>query len=191
MLYNHSADGSADNSIAYVFYGAPIGFKLTADRRVYFAGLASGNTAPTTSGTTKYLITDVNGLISFTNAVPITSTTDNTLTVSGGTVSAKKALQTLTDGVTITANASSGYNFKVTLGGTGRTLTITNPQAGDTYVFEIIQGTGGSKTITTWPSGIKWQGGTAPTLSTTVGKIDLIRLFYDGINYFGAYTLGF
>lgn len=93
--------------------------------------------------------------------------------------------QTLADAATITWNINNGGNAVVTLAGTGRTLSITNPVAGQTYIIRIIQGSGGSKTITTWPSGIKWPNGTAPTLSTTAGDIDIVTFFYDGTNYYG------
>ncbi|HRP30435.1 MAG TPA: hypothetical protein PKV73_01020, partial [Agriterribacter sp.] len=96
-------------------------------------------------------------------------------------------VQSLVDGASITWNVSNGGNGAVTLAGTGRTLSITNPTAGHTYTIRIIQGSGGSKTITTWPTGTRWIGGTAPTLSTTAGQMDVITLYYDGSNYYGNY----
>lgn len=92
--------------------------------------------------------------------------------------------QTLTDGATIVWNVSDGSNAVVTLAGTGRTLTILNPVAGQTYIIRIIQGSGGSKTITTWPTNTKWANGTAPTLSTTAGDYDIITFLWDGTNYY-------
>jgi hypothetical protein len=97
-------------------------------------------------------------------------------------------VQTLTDGSTITWNAASGVNASLSLGGTGRTLTISNPIVGQTYHIKIAQnGTG--KTISTWPSGTLWVNGIPPTLSTVSGSVDLVTFYYDGTNYFGDYKL--
>lgn len=98
-------------------------------------------------------------------------------------------IQTLTDGATITWNANSGCQATVTLGGTGRTLTVSNPIAGSFYIIKIVQGTGGSKTIGTWPTNTKWPGGTAPTLTTTAGSVDIVSFWYDGTNYNAVYSL--
>ncbi|MGC4058183.1 MAG: hypothetical protein QM743_08700 [Chitinophagaceae bacterium] len=98
-------------------------------------------------------------------------------------------IQTLTDGSTITWNANLGCQATVTLGGTGRTLTISNPIAGSFYIVKIIQGTGGSKTIGTWPTNTKWSGGTGPTLTTTAGAVDIVSFWFDGTNYNAVYSL--
>lgn len=111
----------------------------------------------------RYVQADANGVVSAT------------YTIFNPTV------QTLTDGATITWNASNGGNGAVTLNGTGRTLTITNPTAGHTYTIEITQGSGGSKTITTWPTGTTWSG--SNTLSTTAGDVDVVVLYYNGTGY--------
>jgi len=97
-------------------------------------------------------------------------------------------VQTLTDGATITWNVTNGGNAVVTLAGTGRTLSITNPVAGYTYSIRIIQGSGGSKTITTWPTNTKWpDNGTVITLSTSAGEYDKVNLEYDGVNFYASY----
>ncbi len=98
------------------------------------------------------------------NAKLSTTITDNNLAVSGTTLSTNKAVQSLTDGATITMDAASGYNATVTIAATGRTLAISNPQAGQYYTVKIVQDATGSRTITTWPTGTKWIGGAAPTL---------------------------
>jgi len=100
-------------------------------------------------------------------------------------------VQTLTDGATVTWNVSNGGNAVLTLIGTGRTLSITNPVAGYTYTIRVVQGGGGSRTITTYPTGTVWSGGTAPTLSTTAGQYDLIVLYYDGVRFIGTYSLNY
>lgn len=48
----------------------------------------------------------------------------------------------------------------------------------------VLQGTGGSRTIT-WPAAVKFPGGTEPVLSTAVGRYDWVRLVYAGNVWLG------
>jgi hypothetical protein len=86
------------------------------------------------------------------------------------------------DGSTITFNIDTNGGLQsVTLGG-NRTLafTITTNR-----VFSLIlkQDGTGSRTVT-WPAGIIWAGGSAPTLTTTLNKSDCLVLIRTGS---GAY----
>lgn len=65
------------------------------------------------------------------------------------------------------------------------TYTFSNPVAGDVYILYCKQGGTGSFTVT-WPGSVIWSGGTAPTLTTTVGKIDIITFTYDGTSFRGV-----
>jgi hypothetical protein len=87
-----------------------------------------------------------------------------------------------------TINWNNGQNQIRTLTSSG-SLTLSNPVDGVTYTLRIVQGGSGSYTVT-WPS-IKWVGDTAPTLSTAVGKSDIITLKYDGTSYWGHAAIGF
>lgn len=81
---------------------------------------------------------------------------------------------TLTDGATITADCSKNQNFKVTITATGRTLTPANMVPGQKARVRVIQGTGGSKTITTYTN-VVWSGGSAPTLQTSAAAFDVLE----------------
>jgi hypothetical protein len=118
----------------------------------------------------------------------VSSTTDNNLTVSGTTIETKKAIQTLTDGATITWNTANGYNAVVTLAG-NRTLSITNAQAGQYGTLRVVQDATGGRTLTL-PSGSKVINGGAGaiTLTTTGGASDILCFYYNGTNYF--WTIG-
>jgi hypothetical protein len=107
------------------------------------------------------------------------------ITVAGQYASTAYAL---TDGSTIALDWNNGNVQKVTIAG-NRTFTFANPIAGGRYLIEVIQDATGSRTLT-WPT-IKWQGGTAPTLTTTASKTDLITLIYDGVSYYGAASLNY
>ena len=78
---------------------------------------------------------------------------------------------TLTDAATVAINWSDGNVQRVVLGD-NRTFTFSNPLEGAIYTIAVCQDATGSRTVT-WPT-IRWQGGGAPTLTTTANKCDLI-----------------
>jgi len=88
-----------------------------------------------------------------------------------------------TDGSTITFDIDTNGGLQiVTLGG-NRTLAFT---ISTNRIFALIlkQDGTGSRTVT-WPSGISWAGGSAPTLTTTINKSDTLVLIRTGS---GAYV---
>ena len=58
------------------------------------------------------------------------------------------------------------------------TFTFTAPPSGFVaFTLELIQGSGGSKTVT-WPAGTEFpDGGIAPVLSTAVGAVDIFAVW--------------
>lgn len=70
------------------------------------------------------------------------------------------------------------------------TFTFTAPAGPCNLILKLIQDGTGSRTVT-WPATVKWSGGTAPTLTTTASRVDIISLYYDGTNYFGSSVLNF
>lgn len=72
---------------------------------------------------------------------------------------------------------------------TSTTLSFTGAQVG-VYILKVTQSGGGSNTIT-FPSNVKWAGGTPPTLTTTDGAWDIIQLIYDGTYFSGSVSLNF
>lgn len=97
-------------------------------------------------------------------------------------------ITTLTDRATIPVVWNDGNVQQVTLGG-NRTFTFSNPKAGAIYYLILKQDGTGSRTVT-WPT-IKWRGGSAPILTTTANKKDVIKLIYDGTDYLGDAFLNF
>lgn len=99
------------------------------------------------------------------------------------------ALQSATgSGGTLAVSFASGNIVNLTLNAS-TTVTLAGHVVG-TYIFQITQGGVGSYTLT-WPASVKWSGGTAPTLTTTVGKTDIITLYHDGTSFFGTYSLNY
>lgn len=95
---------------------------------------------------------------------------------------------TATDGATVTFDMSLGNYQKVTLGG-NRTLALSNVQPGQFFVLDLIQDGTGSRTVT-WFTTIKWVGGTVPTLTTTLNKIDSFGFICTSAGNYQGYILG-
>lgn len=70
------------------------------------------------------------------------------------------------------------------------TFTFTAPPGPCSLILKLVQDGTGSRTVT-WPATVHWSGGTAPTLTTTASKVDIITFYWDGTTYFGNSTLNF
>ena len=93
-----------------------------------------------------------------------------------------------TDGATVTFNLAVANKHTVTLGG-NRTLALSNPQTGQTFLIRLLQDGTGSRTVT-WFSGISWAGGTAPTLTTTANKADIFGFLCTGSGAYSGFVIG-
>ena len=91
---------------------------------------------------------------------------------------------------TETINWNTSQKQKLTITGTGIAVQFTNPAGACNLLLKVVQGDG-SDVIGTWDSDIKWAGGSAPTLSTGNGEIDILSFYFDGTNYFGVASLDF
>ena len=76
------------------------------------------------------------------------------------------------DAGTVTFDLDQATTHGVTLGGT-RTLALSNVQIGDKFLIRLQQDGTGSRTVN-WFNHISWAGGSAPTLTTTAHKADII-----------------
>lgn len=91
---------------------------------------------------------------------------------------------------TYTANTSTAITIALT-NGTLQVLTLTGSPtitmptavAGKSFVIMLKTGSGGYSV--TW-STVKWAGGTAPTITTTASKMDIMSFFSDGTNWYGT-----
>jgi len=120
-----------------------------------------------TSGTTALLVEDSTG------ADIIKVTDDGATEFTGQTFN---TLATATDGATVTPDFSAGNVQKLTLAGNRAMANPLNIKAGATYIIVIVQDGTGSRTISSWGSNYKFSGGTAPTLTTTADKADVITM---------------
>lgn len=69
------------------------------------------------------------------------------------------------------------------------TITLSNPAEGGLYTIFLKQDATGSRTVT-WATSISWAGGSAPTLTTTAAKTDVISLSYINGVYIGIFAAG-
>lgn len=84
-----------------------------------------------------------------------------------------------------TIDWSNASSQKSTLTGSV-TYTFSNPVGGGALVLKI--NTGAGSFTATWPATVHWSGGTAPTITTTASKVDLISFYFDGSTYFGTFS---
>lgn len=86
---------------------------------------------------------------------------------------------TLTDGANIAWDLSQNQVAKVTLGGNRTLSNPTNAVDGAVYILVVKQDGTGSRTLS-FSSDYKFSGGTAPTLTTTASKADVITFVCEG-----------
>jgi hypothetical protein len=93
-------------------------------------------------------------------------------------------------GTSKTIDWNNGQKQKLTLTD-DVTLTFTDFTSGvANCVLRLVQDATGSRTVT-FPIGVLWEGGTAPTLTTDANAVDIVSFYFDGSNYYGAVGLDF
>lgn len=78
----------------------------------------------------------------------------------------------------LTLNLENGNHFYVTLNSGITTLTISNPPISGkigSFTLELIMD-GTARTIS-WPSSVRWPGGTPPTLTSTLNRVDILTFY--------------
>jgi hypothetical protein len=91
-------------------------------------------------------------------------------------------------GGTLTIDCALGNVLAVPLNANITTVTFTNvPATGSSYSTILSFTADGTARTITWPAAVRWPNGTAPTMTSTNGKVDTIVLYtYDGgTNWFG------
>lgn len=103
-----------------------------------------------------------------------------------GSIINYRILYTQAYGATTTFDMNNSGVQLVTLTG-NPTFALSNVTDGQTFVLFIKQGGTGSYTPTWWAN-ILWPDGVAPTLTTTVGKYDVIAFTRIGSNYLASFV---
>jgi len=114
-------------------------------------------------------------------------------------VSGTLTVAAYTETITASGTVGSTATLSITLGtvltatltsATACTFTMPTATAGKSFVLLLKQPASGSATTATFTS-VKWNSGGAPTITATVGKLDILAFVSDGTNWYGTATQGY
>lgn len=97
---------------------------------------------------------------------------------------------TLTDAANISWDLSQNQVASVTLAGNRTLSNPTNQVDGAVYILIVKQDATGGRTLA-FSSNYKFAGGSAPSLTTTASKADVLTFVSDGTNMMGVATQNF
>jgi len=104
-----------------------------------------------------------------------------------GTVTCSNVPYTVTFAASITFAADTAPMQVVTLTGNITAVALTRGETllrrGGVLWLRFTQDGTGGRTVGGWPASVRWAGGTAPTITTTASRSDLIGLLFDGVNW--------
>ena len=101
-------------------------------------------------------------------------------TVAVGTVGATATLA-ITAGTVLTATLSSA---------TPCTFTMPAVGVGKSFALYLKQPASGTATTATF-TGVRWAAATAPVITATLGKLDILSFTSDGVNWYGSFIQNF
>lgn len=148
--------------------------------------------SPTFSGTITCAALVASGNVSAATLTVSGASTTGAISASGKlSVAAAALTPTVAIGTvttTLTVNCSLGNVFTVTMGGNvaAGSFTQTNPTSGQTLNIYLTQDGTGTRTLGL--TGLKWVGGTVPSLSTAIGAVDLLVMQYIGTTWYASLT---
>ena len=137
-----------------------------------------GRTTASTGSIEELTAAQVQSFISMLTAASAANVWTGTSTTTALTPAAlfsSAAIQTLTDGATITPDFGAGLNFKVTLGGNRTLANPSNAKEGQSGIIVVTQDGTGSRTLA-YGSNWRFPGGSATggVLSTAANAVDQI-----------------
>jgi hypothetical protein len=158
-----------------------------------------GSTDSVTEGSTNLYYTNTRADARITAAVGVTVaslTGSETLT---NKVLTNPTVNNYTEGVVAIGTVSSASTLSLTSGtvqtatltaSTACTFTMPTATAGKSFVLLLKQAASTGNGTATFTS-VKWSGGTAPTITATAGRMDILSFFADGTNWYGSFTQNF
>jgi hypothetical protein len=97
-----------------------------------------------------------------------------------GTVTSSHTIS-LTNGTVQTATLTAS---------TACTFTMPTATAGKSFILLLKQAASTGNGTATF-TGVKWDAGGAPTVTSTAGKMDIFTFIADGTNWYGSYSKGY
>lgn len=170
----------------------------------YFGSLTLGSALSVANGGTGVAtltgIVKASGVSAFSAAVAgtdyVTPTGSETLTNKTLT---NPAVTNYTESVVVIGTVTTANTISLTNGtvqtatltaSTACTFTMPTATAGKSFILLLKQAaTTGNGTATF--TGVKWPVGSAPTITATAGRLDILTFVSDGTNWYGAYTQGY
>lgn len=76
-------------------------------------------------------------------------------------------------------------NYKLALSEDVTTVSFTDPSDAGWYALQVTQSA--AFTMAGWPSSVKWFGGSAPVITATADRVDVIEFYFDGTSYHGRF----
>ena len=123
-----------------------------------------------------------------------TVTTLGNVTMTGSTLN-NPTVTNYTESLVAIGNSTSTQTLSLA-NGTVQTVTLTAnctftmPSVGNSKSFMVFVNSGAGSFTATF-SGVKWSGNTAPTITTTASKVDIITFASDGSSWYGVYSQNF
>ncbi len=148
---------------------------------------------------------------SFASTFTITGTTSVTFPTSGtlATLNGNETLTTktltnptvnnYTEGVVAIGTVTTASTISLTNGtvqtatltaSTACTFTMPTATAGKSFILLLKQAASTGNGTATF-TGVKFSGGTAPTITATAGKMDILTFTSDGTNWYGSFIQNF
>ena len=124
-----------------------------------------------------------------------TITLGSTTTSVGNLTITNTQVNNYTEGVVTIGNSSTTQTLSLA-NGTVQTVTLTGnctftmPTVTAGKSFILIMSTGAGSFTSTFTS-VKWPANTAPTITTTASRWDIITFVADGTNWYGSYAQGY
>jgi hypothetical protein len=161
-----------------------------ATRYLTFTSATSGTITGENTSSTKLQYNPSTGVITAAFSGALNGSVGAT-TPATGTFTVAKATEYTETSTAISASnidLSAGNYFTKTISGT-TTFTISNAASSGTVNSFILQLTNGGSATVNWFSGVKWAGGTAPTLTSS--GVDVLGFYsIDGGTTWESFTLG-
>ena len=160
--------------------------------------IVSGNINNITSNASSFSNVTINGGTAnglTSSNVTITSGSANGITVSNSTLVSSQ-INAYTEGIT-TGYVNTGSAFTLNIANStiitanlSATCTFTMPSntAGKSFILFLKTGAG---TNTATFTGVKFVGNTAPTITATANRMDILTFVADGANWYGNYAQGY
>jgi len=156
------------------------------------SGIANVTTLAVVANATVGGNVTISGNVSALNGfVTIGNTTvglGNTTATLGNTTVANTTVTLYTESVVAIGNSSTSKTLDLTSMTGNCTFTMPTATAGRSFILVVSTGAGG---FTGTFTSVKWPSNTAPTLTTTASRWDILSFFSDGTNWYGNYAQAF